>query len=107
MQKYSRRLTQSNFRMASISACRPARVFKLDLLQCLLPPLHHFAFSNALSLQWHMINLNDHDPVAIASLAHFVEHARLQALAAASLKAILELRVPKIPAAASLQTATE
>ena len=95
MQKYSRRLTQSNFRVASISACRPARVFKLYLLQCLLPPLHHFAFSNALSLQWHMINLNDHDPAANAFLGHFFEFAIFLAFAAAPLKAIIEHRVPK------------
>ena len=43
-----------------------------------------------------MINLNDHDPVAVASLGHFDESAKLRAFAAASLKAILELRIPKL-----------
>ena len=41
-----------------------------------LAPLPHFAFSDALSLQEHTINLNDYDPAAIASLGHFVEFAK-------------------------------
>ena len=73
-----------------------------------LAPLPHFAFSDALSLQEHMNNLNDHDPAAIASLGHFVEFAKLHAFDAAPLIAmVLELRVPKTRASASLRTATE
>ena len=47
-----------------------------------------FFVINALSLHWHMINLNDHDPAAIALLDHFVEFAMFQACAAAPLKSM-------------------
>ena len=65
-------------------------------LSCSSPPLPHFAFSDALSLSQYMINVNDHDPAAIASRGHFVEFAKPPAFDAAPFKAIFELRVPTI-----------
>ena len=82
----------------------------LSLLSLITAAFRLFAISLSpmRSLQGHMISLNDHDPVAIASLGHFVEFAKLHAFDAAALIAmILELRVPKITATPSLQTATE